>query len=118
MCYHSANGSNPRHHHHHNYHHHRTHAKHCTHSKGNHRATLNKELSEHGSNFGCNAQEKLYPGERVSNTGNSFDISLILFRLLNNKNFIECNAIYLLPFFDLQSPVVPMNVNNEYLKLV
>ena len=83
MCCRSANGSNPRHHHHHkHHHHHRTHAKHCTHSKENLRASLNKELSRKGSNFECNAQETLCPGERVSNTGNSFDISLIVFRLL------------------------------------
>ena len=68
MCHRSANGSNHRHHHHH---HHRTHAKHCTHSKENHRATMKKELSRQDSNFGYNAQEKLRPGERVSNTGNS-----------------------------------------------
>ena len=112
MCCRSANGSNPRHHHHHN---HRTHAKHCKHSKENHRASLSKELSQQGSNFECNAQETHCPGEIVSNTGNSFDISLIIFILLN---FIGCNAMYLLVFFDLQSPVVPMNVNNEYLKIV
>ena len=76
MCCRSANGSNPRHHHHH----HRTHAKHCKHSKENHRASLNKELSQQGSNFECNAQETLCPKEGVSNTGNSFDISLIIFR--------------------------------------
>ena len=82
MSYRSANESNPRHHHHHNHHHHRTHAKHCTHSKENHRASLNKALSEQSSNFGYKAQEKLYPGERVSNSGNSFDVSLILFKLV------------------------------------
>ena len=69
MCHRSENGSNHRHHHHH--HHHRAHAKHCTHSKENHRATLKKKLSQQDSNFGYNAQEKLRPGERVSNTGNS-----------------------------------------------
>ena len=80
MCCRSANGSNPRHHHHHhNHHHHRTHAKHCKHSKENLRASLNKELSQQGSNFECNAQETLCPKEGVSNTGNSFDISLIIF---------------------------------------
>ena len=77
MCCRSANGSNPRHHHHH----HRTHAKHCKHSKENLRASLNKELSQQGSNFECNAQETLCPKGGVSNTGNSFDISLIIFRL-------------------------------------
>ena len=83
MCCRSANGSDPRYHHHHNHHHHhRTHAKHCKHSKENLRASLNKELSQQGSNFECNAQETLCPKEGVSNTGNSFDISLILFRLL------------------------------------
>ena len=106
MCCRSANGSNPRHHHHHkHHHHHRTHAKHCTHSKENLRASLNKELSRKGSNFECNAQETLCPGERVSNTGNSFDISLIVFRLkikilLDAMHYSYwCFSIYSLQFY-------------------
>ena len=80
MCCRSANVNNPRHHHHHSHHHHRAHEKHCKHSTENHKATLNKELSRQGSNFECNAQETHCPGEIASNTGNSFDISLIKFR--------------------------------------